>query len=56
MPDRNGHRPGPAGLAPVLERWRHASADELVEAVAAEAASRADGELREDVSVVALRR
>ena len=55
-PDEMGRRPGLPGLRPTLDRWRQASPAALAEALAEETQARGGGTLRDDVTVVALRR
>jgi sigma-B regulation protein RsbU (phosphoserine phosphatase) len=56
IPDATGRRPGLAGLAARLERMRDRRLGDLVEGVVGDALARSEATLRDDVTVVALRR
>ncbi len=53
--DANGHRPGLAGLTPLLETLQLRSLPELIEGLVGDALMRGGAALRDDVTVVALR-
>ncbi len=56
IPDAQGRRPGLAGLAALLEKVRDRPPVELAETIVEDAVVRSGAVLRDDVTVVALRR